>query len=109
MILIIKTEQGNIERFPTKDKIILTESFTSFLLSENSLDLDFQERKIPLIGHIDLYADTYVNSTQAEMYIKEFEKLLEYTRNELLKEFCKIAINELKNLDIGYFLVFSGD
>ena len=108
MVLLIKNEQGAIQRSPTKGRIDLIESFISFLLTENSLDLNFL-KTLHLISHIDLYADTYVNSTQALMYIEEFQKLLSYTKDEKLREYCALIIDELKKLDRCYFLVFSGD
>ena len=109
MNLLIKTEQGVVtEQYTEKLSVKLIESFISFILSENVPDIEFI-KTLPLIKHIDPYADTYVNSTQAEIYIQEFKKLLEYTKDENLKQYCQIVVNELKSLPRNMFLVFSGD
>jgi hypothetical protein len=106
MNLLLKTEQGKIiNQFSEILTIDLIFSFKAYVLRNE----DEPTYDLPLINHIDPFADTYINSTQAEMYIAEFEKLLEYTSDEHLKEYCKIVIHELKNLDRCMFLVFSGD
>ena len=108
MQLIIKTENGVVERFPTEGKVGLIEVFISFILSESNEDIKFI-KTLPLIAHIDPYADTYINSTQAPIYIEEFEKVIEYTKEENLKTYCHLVVDELKKLQRCNFLVFSGD
>lgn len=104
MILKIKNEQGQTIRNIEMETVFMI-SFVNILQDE----YEELERNMPLIRHIDLYTDTYVNSTQAEMYIKEFQKLFDFTKDDKLKKFCEIVIFELKNLDDGDFLVFFGD
>ena len=102
--LVIKNEQGQIVNY-IEPEIRYVSSFGGFLFN---ISFELKE-KFPLISHIDLYTDTYINQTQAPLYGEEFKKLSKYTKDGNLKKYCELVINELNNLEFGNFLVFNGD
>ncbi len=120
MILKILNEDGITIKYPKVEMEWRSafENIIIFLGADPKLWLEYNtdpelnikiQQSMPLIAHIDPWADTYINSKQAEMYIEEFKNLMQLTTDQDLKGYCKIVIETLENIEDCTFLVFYGD